>query len=181
MLTTFLFIVPAHLSTVLFAVAAADPGAVAGKLRFALRVSFQVGIPGMAVLILGAHLALGLFGKGYTEATVPMWLITLGYPAAVPKSLYIAVCRAAGKVARAAVVLTACGGVELAAAAVGGAAGGLYGLSLALLAVRYAEALVTTPPVLRAASSSDADGERRGLQPDAALPYLESGLDVHEP
>ncbi len=30
-------------------------------------------------------------------------------------------------------------------------AGGLYGLSLALLAVRYAEALVTTPPVLRTA------------------------------
>jgi O-antigen/teichoic acid export membrane protein len=181
MLTTFLFIVPAHLSTVLFAVAAADPGAVAGKLRFALRVSFQVGIPGMAVLILGAHLALGLFGKGYTEATVPMWLITLGYPAAVPKSLYIAVCRAAGKIARAAIVLTACSSVELAAAAVGGAAGGLIGLSLALLAVRYAEALVTIPPVLRAASSPDANRERRGLKPDPALPYLESGLDVHEP
>jgi hypothetical protein len=33
----------------------------------------------------------------------------------------------------------------------GGVAGGLYGLSLALLAVRYAEALVTAPPVLRTA------------------------------
>jgi O-antigen/teichoic acid export membrane protein len=151
MLTTFLFIVPAHLSTVLFAVVAADPRVVAKKLRFALRVSFLIGIPGMAVLILGAHLALGLFGKGYTAATVPMWLITLGYPAAVPKSLYIAVCRAAGKIPRAAVVLTACSSLEMAAAAAGGMAGGLYGLSLALLAVRYAEALVTTPPVLRAA------------------------------
>jgi O-antigen/teichoic acid export membrane protein len=106
MLTTFLFIVPAHLSTVLFAVAAADPGVVARKLRFALRVSFVIGIPGMAVLILGAHLALSLFGKGYTVATVPMWLITLGYPAAVPKSLYVALCRAADKIPRAAVVLT---------------------------------------------------------------------------
>ena len=38
MLTTFLFIVPAHLATVLFAVVAADPGVVARKLRFALRV-----------------------------------------------------------------------------------------------------------------------------------------------
>lgn len=151
MLTTFLFIVPAHLSTVLFAVVAADPSVVAKKLRFALRVSFIVGIPGMAVLILGAHLALGLFGKGYTVATVPMWLITLGYPAAVPKSLYIAVCRAAGQITRAAVVLTACSSLEIAAAAAGGMAGGLYGLSLALLAVRYAEALVTTPPVLRTA------------------------------
>ena len=64
MLTTFLFIVPAHLSTVLFAVVAADPGMVARKLRFALRVSFLIGLPGMAALILGAHLALGLFGHG---------------------------------------------------------------------------------------------------------------------
>jgi hypothetical protein len=80
-----------------------------------------------------------------------MWLITLGYPAAVPKSLYIAVCRAAGKISRAAVVLTVCSSLEMAAAAAGGIAGGLYGLSLALLAVRYAEALVTTPPVLRTA------------------------------
>lgn len=151
MLTTFLFIVPAHLATVLFAVAAGDPGAIARKLRFALRVSFIIGIPGMAALILGAHLALSLFGKGYTVATVPMWLITLGYPAAVPKSLYIAVCRAAGTIPRAAIVLTACSSLELAAAAAGGMAGGLVGLSLALLAVRYAEALVTTPPVLRAA------------------------------
>jgi O-antigen/teichoic acid export membrane protein len=151
MLTTFLFIVPAHLSTVLFAVVAADPGVVAKKLRFALRVSFLIGIPGMVVLILGAHLALGMFGKGYTEATVPMCLITLGYPAAVPKSLYIAMCRAAGRIPRAAVVITACSGLEMAAAAAGGAAGGLYGLSLALLAVRYAEAVVTAPPVLRAA------------------------------
>ena len=151
MLTTFLFIVPAHLSTVLFAVVAADPSVVARKLRFALRVSFLIGIPGMAVLILGAHLALGLFGKGYAEATIPMWLITLGYPAAVSKSLYIAVCRAAGRIPRAAAVLSACSGLEMAAAAAGGVAGGLYGLSLALLAVRYAEALVTTPPVLRAA------------------------------
>jgi O-antigen/teichoic acid export membrane protein len=151
MLTTFLFIVPAHLATVLFAVVAADPGVVARKLRFALRVSFLIGLPGMAALIGGAHLALGLFGPGYTVATVPMWLITLGYPAAVPKSLYIAVYRASGRVPRAAAVLSACSGLELAAAAAGGAAGGLYGLSLALLAVRYAEALVTTPPVLRAA------------------------------
>ena len=191
MLTTFLFIVPAHLSTVLFAVAAADPGAIARKLRFALRVSFLIGIPGMAALILGAHLALGVFGKGYTEATVPMWLITLGYPAAVPKSLYIAVCRATGKISRAAIVLTVCSVLEIAAAAVGGVAGGLYGLSLALLAVRYAEALVTAPPVFRAAfgagrhravsSSPDPDGERLRLQADPAAPQFKSGLDVQQP
>jgi O-antigen/teichoic acid export membrane protein len=163
MLTTFLFIVPAHLSTVLFAVVAADPRVVARKLRFALRVSFLIGIPGMAVLILGAHQALSLFGKSYTVATLPMWLVTLGYPAAVPKSLYIAVCRAAGQIPRAALILTVCSGVEMAAAAAGGVAGGLIGLSLALLAVRYGEALVTTPPVVRAAFGHGR--HRRALAP----------------
>ena len=151
MLTTLLFIVPTHLSTVLFAVVAADPRVVAKELRFAMRVSFIIGIPGMAALILGAHLALSLFGKGYTLATVPMWLVTLGYPAAVPKALYVALCRAADKIPRAAVVLTACSILEVAAAAVGGVAGGLYGLALALLVVHYVQALVTAPPVLRAA------------------------------
>ena len=162
MLTTFLFIVPAHLSTVLFAVVAADPQIVARKLRFALRLSFIIGLPAMAALILGAHLALSLFGKGYTVATVPMWLITLGYPAAVPKSLYIAVCRASGRIPHAAVVLTTCSSLEIAAAAAGGVAGGLYGLALALLAVRYAEALVTTPAVLRSAF-----GHGRHRRPEA--------------
>jgi O-antigen/teichoic acid export membrane protein len=150
-LSNFLFIVPAHLATVLFAVVAKDPQVVARKMRFALRLSFVIGLPGMAIMILGAHLALSLFGHGYTEATVPLWLMTLGYPAAVPKGLYIAVCRASGKITRAATVLTICSSAELAAAVAGGVVGGLYGLSLALLAVRYAEALVTAPAVLHSA------------------------------
>ena len=152
MLTNFLFIVPAHLATVLFAVVAADPRVVAQKLRFALRLSYLIGLPGMAVLILGSHLVLGIFGNGYAaDATVPMCLLTLSYPATVPKALYIAVCRANGKITRAAVVLTTCSSLEVIAAAVGGAEGGLKGLSVALLTVRLAEALVTAPPVVRAA------------------------------
>jgi hypothetical protein len=106
----------------------------------------------MAVLILGSHLILGIFGKGYAaDAAVPMCLLTLSYPATVPKALYIAVCRAEGKITRAAVVLTACSSLEVIAAAVGGAEGALKGLAVALLAVRLAEAVVTGPPVVRAA------------------------------
>jgi hypothetical protein len=48
-------------------------------------------------------------------------------------------------------VLTVAAVAEVIAAAVGGASGGLPGLSFALLAVFVAEGLVTTPPVLRAA------------------------------
>ena len=151
MLAGLLLMVPVSLSMVLFAVVAADPQAVAMKLRFAFRVLFAIGLPGMAVIFLCGHLALSAFGSGYTEATVPLYLMTLGYPAAVPKNLYVAVCRASGQIPRAATILTICAAAEIAAAAAGGMAGGLVGLALALLIVRYAEALVTTPPVLRAA------------------------------
>jgi O-antigen/teichoic acid export membrane protein len=151
-LSGFLYIVPTHLSTVLFAVAAADPQAIARKLRFTLRLSALIGLPGMAVLALGAHLALAAFGASYARAaTVPLLLLVIGYLPTVPKVQYIAVCRAAGRIPRAAIALTVASAMEVTAAAVGGASGGLSGLTAALLAAYLIEGLVTTPPVLRAA------------------------------
>ena len=57
MLAAFLYVVPAHLSTVLFAVVAADPQVIARKLRVALRLSFMLGLPGMIVLGAGRPLS----------------------------------------------------------------------------------------------------------------------------
>ena len=152
MLASFLYAVPTSLSTVLFAVVAADPTVIARKLRFALRLSFMIGLPGMIVLGAGAHLLLSLFGPGYaSDATVPLVLLALGYPFAIPKALYVAVCRASGRITRAAVVLTTFSAVELGVAAAGALSGGLIGLSLMLLACRFVEALLVTPTVLRAA------------------------------
>jgi O-antigen/teichoic acid export membrane protein len=151
-LSGFLKIVPTHLSTVLFAVAAADPQVIARKLRFTLRLSLLIGLPGMAVLGLGAHWALSVFGPGYARAaTLPLELLVIGYLPGIPKVHYMAVCRATGRVPRAAAVLTTAAVMEVTAAAAGGATGGLKGLSFALLAVFILEGLVTTPPVLRAA------------------------------
>ena len=152
MLAAFLYVVPAHLSTVLFAVVAGDPKVIARKLRFALRLSFMIGLPGMIVLGAGAHLLLSLFGPGYASyGTIPLVLLAIGYPFAVPKALYIAVCRASGRITRAAVVLTTFSAVELGAAAAGALSGGLIGMSLSLLACRFVEALLVTPTVLSAA------------------------------
>lgn len=152
MLTNFLYIVPANLSTVLFAIAAAEPQAVARKLRFTLRLSFLIGLPGMAILGLGAHQVLRLFGPEYARtATLALWLLVIGYLPAVPRAQYIAVCRAKGKVPRAAAVLTTTAVIKVTAAAVGGASGGLKGLSFALLGASLFEGLVTTPSVLHAA------------------------------
>jgi O-antigen/teichoic acid export membrane protein len=151
-LSGFLYIVPTHLSTVLFAVASADPQVIARKLRFTLGLSALIGLVGMAVLAAGAHFALSLFGPSYArEGTVPLLLLVAGYVPTVPKLHYIAVCRAQGRITRAAAVLTAAATAEVAAAAAGGAAGGLDGLTLALLGVFFLEGLVTAPSVIRAA------------------------------
>jgi O-antigen/teichoic acid export membrane protein len=151
-LTGFLYIVPMHLATVLFAVASADPQKIARKLRFSLGISVAVGVPGMVILGLGAHFALSLFGPSYARtATVPLWLLLIGYPPTIPKVHYIAVCRATGRITRAATVLTVAAAAEVAAAAAGGAAAGLDGLTVALVAVFILEGVVTAPPVIRAA------------------------------
>jgi O-antigen/teichoic acid export membrane protein len=152
MMASFLFMVPTSLSTVLFAIASAAPDLIAEKLRFVLRLSVVIGLPAMAVLALGAHFALGIFGANYAHlATVPLWLLILSYLPGLPKAQYIAVCRANGRVNQAAVLLTVAAGCELAAVVIGGKLGGLNGLSYALLGVTTVEGIVTAPTVLRAA------------------------------
>jgi O-antigen/teichoic acid export membrane protein len=150
-----LFILPSHLSTVLFAVASSDPQVIAGKLRFVLRISLLLGLPAMAVLAIGAHPILSIFGAGYARvASIPMSLMVLGYIPGIPKFFYIAVYRALGKISRAAWLLVAFAALEVAAAVVGCLRDGLLGLSYALLIVGVIESFVTAPAVIRAATSN---------------------------
>jgi O-antigen/teichoic acid export membrane protein len=150
-LSSFLYVVPGHLATVLFALAAAEPDAIARKVRFASRLSYITGLPAMAILILAGHWMLSIYGPGYARiATVPMYLLALGYIPSVPKALYIAVCRAKGHIAYAAAILTMFTIMEVVGAAVGGAVDGLIGLSLALLVVLVIQGIAITPPILRA-------------------------------
>ncbi len=166
MLSGFLYIVPTHLSTVLFAVASADPQVIARKLRFTLGLSALLGLAGMIVLGAGAHFALSLFGPSYARAgTVPLLLLVAGYVPTVPKLHYIAVCRAQGRITRAAAVLTAAAVAEVAAAAAGGATAGLNGLSAALLGVFFLEGMVTAPSVARAAFGHGRHRRAAGRRP----------------
>jgi O-antigen/teichoic acid export membrane protein len=151
-ISSFLYLLPVHLSTVLFAVAASDPQAIPRKLRFSLRVSLLLGLLGMAVLGLGAHLILSIFGADYARSsTTTMWILIAAYIPSIPKCFYVAVCRAVGKISRAAAVLSTFGAIEVAAAVVGGMRAGVLGVVLALLAVAIVEGIVTTPATIRAA------------------------------
>ncbi len=183
MLINFLFMVPASLSTVLFAIASAAPEVIAEKLRFVLRLSLLIGLPAMAVLAIGARFALGLFGAGYAHtATVPLLLLVVTYVPGLIKTQYIAVCRATSKVNQAAVVLTIAAFCELGAVVAGGRLGGLNGLTLGYLCVTVVEGIVTAPTVLRAAYARHAPADDTATLPatvSAAGQLPDGGGHVH--
>ena len=149
MIASFLAVVPAHLSTVLFAVTSGDADAVAEKIRFSLRLSFLIGVPGMAIVAVLAHPMLAVFGAHYASAgTFPLLTLVAAYIPSVSRAHYIAVFRIRGRMASAAALMWAVGGLEIVASIVGGRSDGLVGLSLGLLAVRLGEGIVTAPAVI---------------------------------
>lgn len=155
MVSTFLFMVPRSLSTVLFAVASAAPEKFAEKLRFVIRTALIIGIPGGLAMGLGSHYILAAFGSRYAAlATGPLWLLIAGYVPGLPNSLYITVARAKGRFNEATIALTVFAVIRMAALVVGGEMGGLYGLSYGMLAVTVVQALIMTPSVLRNAYGS---------------------------
>ena len=168
MIASFLFMVPASLSIVLFAIASSAPELLAEKLRFVLRLSLVIGIPAMIALALVAHPVLSIFGPSYARlALIPLWLLIFSYIPGLPKAQYIAVCRATGHVSRAAVLLTVSACCELGAVVIGGKLGGLNGLTLAYVSVGVVEGIVTAPTVLRAAYGGKRHAATAGT---AALP-----------
>ena len=178
LLGSFVYLIPLHLSTVLFAVAAADPRAIPRQLRFTLKVSVVVGLPISIALALGSHLALRLFGASYVPiAALPLTILLLGYLPSIPKVHYIAVCRATGKVSRAAAVLMTFAVMEVTAAALGCVLHGLIGLSLALLTVWIVEGIATTPTIMKAAFGT---GSRRRASGSNGA-YLPTPRRQHRP
>jgi O-antigen/teichoic acid export membrane protein len=152
MMSSFLYMVPQSLSTVLFAIASAAPKVMAEKLRFVLRLSLAIGVPAGLVLGISGHFMLSIFGSNYAAlAAGPLWISIAGYIPGLPSAVYIAVCRATGRVNQAAIFLSVFACLQMGALVIGGKLGGLYGLSYAMLGVGLVEACITTPTVLRAA------------------------------
>jgi O-antigen/teichoic acid export membrane protein len=156
---------PFHFTTALYAASAADPRGLAAKLRFSLRISVLAGLVGVPLVIVSAHLLLRLFGAGYAaRATVPLELLIVGYFGSVLKNHYIALCRISGRITRAGIYATVSTAVRLGAAVAGAMAGGLVGLSIALLLVMTVEGIVVIPPV-RAALNGRMPRPDRGHGP----------------
>ena len=185
MLSGFLYIIPTHLSTVLFAMGSAEPRIFARKLRFTLRLSLLIGFPVMLVLAVFAEEALRVFGTRYAVvAGTSLVLLAIGYVPLVPKLHYIAVARATGHIPRAAALMTVSGVMEVVAAVLGGKYDGLDGLTLALVGVFMLEGLVTAPPVVRTAVTRGRHrlGDRlSGVSVQASLNSVVGAPDLETP
>lgn len=144
-----------HFTTALYAADTSDPDGLAGRLRFTLRISTLGGVLGVPLTILITHPLLSAFGSQYAaKAALPLQLMIAGYFGTALKNHYVVLCRIQDRLVRGAVYGTVTCVVRLAAIAAGGLAGGLTGMSVALLIVMCAEGLYGIPAIRAALDDS---------------------------
>jgi Na+-driven multidrug efflux pump len=89
------------LTTILYAVGAADPATLMYKIRTTLKLSAMVGLLANEVLLIGANEVLGMFNAACAEqAGWALRLLGLGVFPILLRSHYIALCRIHGRVTR---------------------------------------------------------------------------------
>jgi O-antigen/teichoic acid export membrane protein len=152
MVAGFLYMVPTHLSTSLFAVASGDLESLRNKLRFTLVLTLGLGLPASWLLAVLARPAMTVFGSDYAAtASGCLTILALSYVPVAIKQLYVAVCRVTGHLREASVVATIGAVAELLAAWFGARHGGVLGVAQGLAAVSIVEAFVMAPRVFGAA------------------------------
>ena len=140
-----------HFTTALYAVNASDPDGLAAKLRFTLRICFLGGAVGVPLVIAVAHPLLHVFGAQYAaRAAMPLAVMIAGYFGSVLKNHYVALLRIYDQITKAAIYASVTCAIRLAAVVAGELAGGLVGVSVALLVVMCAEGLYAVPAIRRA-------------------------------
>jgi O-antigen/teichoic acid export membrane protein len=150
MIVSFLYILPTHLSTALFAVAVGDSRALAPRLRAALRVCLLLGgLVAVAIAALAGP-ALRLFGPDYEIARTALAVMAVAYFPNVFKQCYVAVARVDNRLRKAGAVCSTAAVLELCLTGVGGWLDGLTGIALGFLAAVALQAIYYVPRVLRA-------------------------------
>ncbi len=131
MIASFLFVLPAHLTTVLHAVGAQSPAIVISKMRSTMKLAFFIALPASCALFIGAGLLLSIFGKQYVdEAAWSLRILGLGVFPLIIKYHYIAVLRIYDRVQSAILFLLFVSIMEISFSIVGLELGALTGLSI---------------------------------------------------
>lgn len=148
LVTTFVVIIPAHLSTALFAVTPGDEQRLARECRSSMRICLVLSAVTAVFFLAASHLVLRIFNPAYVDATTAMiWLGLTTLPASV-KALYVAIARVHGRMTQAAVASTATAVLQVVAVVVGASVGGLGTVGFAVLLAQVVEAAIFLRPVL---------------------------------
>ncbi len=159
----------AALATTLYAVSAAQPYALARKMRLTLSLALVICLLANCVLLFAPMQVLALFGHSYSEqASWSLRLLSLESFPFIIKNHYIALSRIRGQLTRTILITTVTGFLELGGATIGAHLGGLNGLSLGWLVAMSIEAVFMSPAVYSVVKiSSDITVERDSLQGEA--------------
>jgi O-antigen/teichoic acid export membrane protein len=146
----FVFVLPAALTSALFASGARDRSSFLAELRLTLRYSLAACLAANLLIFALGGVVLHVFGKAYADnGHTTLILLCLGGFGLIVKDHHVAIARVVGHVGREAILvwgLTAC---ELAAASAGASMHGLTGLAEGWLLATVLEAVVFGPAVLR--------------------------------
>jgi O-antigen/teichoic acid export membrane protein len=163
MIVGFLFVIPTHLSTALFALGAGQLVELRRKITFSLRTSAAFGALAVPLVALIAHPAMVIFGARYADiAAASLPILVLSYFPTIIKTHYAAVVRVQGRLAFGAVLASLGAALEVGAAWLGARAGGLDGMVIGSLVGISVEALVMLPTVLGAMRSATRQPRRGG-------------------
>jgi len=152
MIASFAFVGPASLGTVLFAIASAEPDALAQKVRMTLKLGLAFSLLAAGALWLGSGFVLGIFNHSYAEQATPcVRILGLGVFPWLIRSHYVTLRRLQNRTLEATLFVALGALLELLGAAMGAQMGGLTGLSVGwLLAIAVESSLML--PAVRAAA-----------------------------
>ena len=160
---------PRALTVVLYAVGAADPGALAQKVRFTLRFSFLLAALPILVILAGAQLILMVFGDAYAQqATMGLRLLSLGVFPLIIRDHYVTLRRLHRRILSTAYYIGVGCALEFVAAYVGGRVNGLTGLCAGWLFAVCVESVCMIPVVARGALARPDESRAKPPQFDTA-------------
>jgi len=150
LIVNFAYVLPGALATVLYAVTAADPAALADKLSLSLRIGAVVTVAAMAVMLVAAQPLLRVFGDDYADAAGVLQLLALSGLPVLVKNHFVNVRRAQDRVRAALPLVWGGSALEVALAALGAWMGGAQGLCVGWLLAVVFEMFFMAPAVVSA-------------------------------
>jgi O-antigen/teichoic acid export membrane protein len=170
LMVTFIWIIPNHLGTAMFALHSGDPHHFRTGLDTALKLSAAVSV----IAAIGGPVLAGplleVFGPTYVDARYCLMALLICTFCGAIKSIYIAVRRAQGALGRAARAAVLGALLELAAAEVGLQVAGVTGVGIAMGAATAIEALCFWPAIREARAEPAGEAPEGGFDADTRGP-----------